>query len=392
MYFYHKSLYSELYIFKTDSSKLMKKIGILFGQEGAFPQALVDRINEKNEKNVQAELVKVDKVMLGSATDYAVIIDRISHHVPFYKAYLKNAALNGTAVINNPFATSSEDNFLASSLAKRLGISVPKTVLLPSNQHPNNTNAESFSNLVYPMDWGGIFDYVGFPAGMKPIFGSNERTFSSFENQDDFFHAHNQTGQDVMMLIEDIRPQEFYRCYCIGGKETRIMQYDPNNTYQQTEPQEGVSKKLLNSMKDYAIQLCSTLGYDINAVHFAVKDGKIYALDISNPVPKADPETIGQEVYEWLVDTTATFAVKKAKTHKDNADNLTWGTFMKNSTQGQAIPDQSAKEEAASPAKATKATTKSRGAAAKEANTTEGPTEKRKPQKEAAKKGAVKAS
>jgi hypothetical protein len=28
----------------------MKKIGILFGQENSFPQAFVDRINEKAEK------------------------------------------------------------------------------------------------------------------------------------------------------------------------------------------------------------------------------------------------------------------------------------------------------------------------------------------------------
>jgi glutathione synthase/RimK-type ligase-like ATP-grasp enzyme len=364
----------------------MKKIGILFGQEGAFPQALVDRINERNEKNVQAELVKVDKVMQGSAPDYAVIIDRISHHVPFYKAYLKTAALNGTAVANNPFATSADDNFFVTSLAKRLGIPVPKSVLLPSNQRPNNTNAESFSNLVYPMDWEGIFNYVGFPAAMKPLTGSNERNFSRFENQDDFFRAHNETGQEVMMIVEDIMPQEFYRCYCIGGKETRIMQYDPSNPYQQTDAQEGLSKKLMNTMKDCAIQLCTTLGYDINTVHFAVKDGKVYALDICNPVPKADPETIGQEAFEWMLDATATFAIKKAKAHKDSADNLTWGTFMKNSTQGQAIAEQSPKEETGT-AKATKTSTKSRGAATKD--TTEGPTDKRKAQKEPVKKGTA---
>lgn len=375
----------------------MKKIGILFGQEGTFPQALVDRINERNEKNIQAELVKVDKVMLGEATDYAVIIDRISHHVPFYKAYLRNAALNGAAIINNPFATSAEDNFFVSAVADRLGIPVPKAVLLPSNQLPQGTNAETFGNLTYPLDWQGIFEHVGFPAAMKPLTGSNERNFATFENQDEFFRAHNETGQQVMLIVEDLRPQEFYRCYCIGGKEVRMMQYDPNNPNQPIETQEGANKKIMNTMKDYATKLCTTLGYDINVVHFAVADGTVYALDICNPVPKADPEMIGQETFEWLLETTAAMAIKKAKAHKDNADNLTWGAYLKNSTQGQVMVEAAPKAakaskepKAAKEPKATKepkTTAKSREATRNASE--EGTTRKKKAQKEPAKKGTA---
>ncbi|MFY7788481.1 MAG: hypothetical protein ACOVQA_11485, partial [Thermoflexibacteraceae bacterium] len=87
----------------------MKKIGILFGQENTFPKAFVDRVNEKKESGIVAEFVKIDQLEQGVATDYAVIIDRISQDVPFYRAYLKNAALNGTAVINNPFWWSADE-------------------------------------------------------------------------------------------------------------------------------------------------------------------------------------------------------------------------------------------------------------------------------------------
>jgi glutathione synthase/RimK-type ligase-like ATP-grasp enzyme len=81
----------------------MKKIGILFGQETTFPPAFIERVNLKNVKGITAEFVKIDKVVQGDASGYDVIIDRISQDVPFYRAYLKNAALSGTAVINNPF-------------------------------------------------------------------------------------------------------------------------------------------------------------------------------------------------------------------------------------------------------------------------------------------------
>lgn len=78
------------------NAKRMKKIGILHGKENSFPEAVVERINSKNVKGVHAERALVEELMQGEPTPYAVIFDRISQDVPFYRAYLKNAALNGT--------------------------------------------------------------------------------------------------------------------------------------------------------------------------------------------------------------------------------------------------------------------------------------------------------
>src|SRR6186713_3653350 len=135
----------------------MKKIGILFGMEDTFPYAFIERVNSKNEKGIIAEAVTIDKVVQNKGGEYAVIIDRISQDVPFYRAYLKNAALNGTAVVNNPFWWSADEKFFNNALATKIGVAVPKTVLLPSNQPPPDTNDKSFRNLKYPLDWDGIF-------------------------------------------------------------------------------------------------------------------------------------------------------------------------------------------------------------------------------------------
>ena len=69
----------------------MKKIGILYGKERSFPMAFIERINSKNIEGIVAEPVRIDKVVQGEPTEYAVIVDRISQDVPFYRAYLKNA-------------------------------------------------------------------------------------------------------------------------------------------------------------------------------------------------------------------------------------------------------------------------------------------------------------
>jgi len=168
----------------------MKKIGILYGQERSFPTAFVERINSKGIDGISAEPVRIDKVMQGEPSEYAVIVDRISQDVPFYRAYLKNAALNGTAVINNPFWWSADEKFFNNCLATKIGVPVPKTVILPSRNLPPDTTDLSFSNLAYPLDWNGIFSYTGFPAYMKPFAGGGWKNVYKLESMDDFFEKH----------------------------------------------------------------------------------------------------------------------------------------------------------------------------------------------------------
>src|SRR6186713_1160611 len=165
----------------------MKKIGILHGMERSFPEAFVERVNKMGLKDIKAAPVLVDMVQQGAPSEYAVIIDRISQDVPFYRAFLKNAAISGAAVINNPFWWSADEKFFNNALATKINVPVPKTVILPSRDLPDDTSEESFSNLAYPLDWKSIFDYVGFPAYMKPFAGGGWKHVFKLENMDDFF-------------------------------------------------------------------------------------------------------------------------------------------------------------------------------------------------------------
>ena len=194
----------------------MKKIGILYGKERSFPMSFVERVNSKNVDGVVAEPVRIDKVMQGASDEYAVIIDRISQDVPFYRAYLKNAAICGAAVINNPFWWSADEKFFNNALAVKIGVPVPKTVILPSRELPTDTTDESFNNLAYPLDWEGIFQYVGFPAYMKPFAGGGWKNVYKLRSLEEFFQKHNETGQLVMLLQEEIVFEEYYRCSCDG--------------------------------------------------------------------------------------------------------------------------------------------------------------------------------
>jgi glutathione synthase/RimK-type ligase-like ATP-grasp enzyme len=307
----------------------MKKIGVLFGKERSFPEALVAGINAKKIPGIIAEPVKIDKVVQGEATPYAVILDRISQDVPFYRAYLKNAALTGTIVINNPFWQSADEKFFNNCLATTIDVPVPKTVIIPSFSLPDDTAEQSFTNLTYPLDWDAIFKYIGFPAYMKPFAGGGWKNVYQCKDANDFFEKHAETGQLVMLLQEEIIFEAYYRCYCIGRKHVRIMPYEPRNPHHlRYQSNFSPSKALYNRMHQIVLNINEYLGYDFNTVELAVRDGIPYAIDFCNPAPDADLKSVGQENFDWVVEHASLYAIEKAQTQQTHKANIIWGKFV----------------------------------------------------------------
>src|SRR6266481_2598724 len=312
---------------KEDS---MTKIGVLYGMEESFPPALVDHINAMGVNGVTAEHLKVGGVRMAVPSGYDVIIDRISHDIPFYRSYLKNAALSGTIVINNPFWWSADDKFFNYGLASKLGVAIPPTVILPHHKHPEGTTDLSMRNLIYPLNWEEIFDYVGFPAFLKPYSGGGWKHVYKIHSPEEFFHCYNQTGDLCMTLQHGVEFKEYFRCYVVGQQKVHIMHYDPKAPHHERyrrNPAPTDPKLLARVVKD-AQTLCRALGYDLNTVEFAVEDGLPYAIDFLNPAPDADINSVGRENFEWIVDAVAEMTVKKALSDENQVKELRWASFL----------------------------------------------------------------
>jgi glutathione synthase/RimK-type ligase-like ATP-grasp enzyme len=301
----------------------MRKIGILFGVENSFPSALVEQINARdqarNPSGIQAEFVLTGAVEPNQAPHYAVIIDRISHDVPFYRAFLKHAALHGTIVINNPFWASADDKFFNYGLAQRLGVAVPPTVLLPHKELPNETSDKSMRNLEFPLDWDAVFAATGEHGFLKPIDGKGWRDVHEVHSRDEFFRAFDQSRDLCMMFQKAIEYNEYFRCFVVGQKKVRIMPYDPRRPHTErylkdvARPRTLHARLLWRRMEEDATKLCRALGYDMNTVEFAVKDGTPYAIDFMNPVPDADVHSVGEANFAWIVDKVAELAINRAR-------------------------------------------------------------------------------
>ncbi len=247
----------------------MRKIGILFGVENSFPSALVEQINARNPAGIEAEFVLTGAVALNQAPHYAVILDRISHDVPFYRAFLKHAALNGTVVINNPFWASADDKFFNYALARSLGVAVPPTVLLPHKELPNGTSEKSMRNLEFPLDWNAVFAAIGEHGFLKPVDGKGWRDVHEVRGRDEFFRAFDQSRDLCMVFQKAIEFTEYFRCFVVGQKKVRIMAYDPRRPHaerylNEPRPRTLHARLLYRKMEEDAIKLCRALGYDLN--------------------------------------------------------------------------------------------------------------------------------
>ena len=306
-----------------------KRIGILFGMEDTFPWALINEINSRAAKageEIEAGAVQIGHVEQEQSFPDAVILDRISHEVLFYRTYLKCAAARGTQVINNPFWWSADDKFFDNIVALAAGVAVPKTVLLPHKQHPPNTTSTSFRNLKF-VDWEGVFAYLGFPIFLKPAYGGGWKDVYKCDDREAFFSAYDQTRDLAMMAQEAIDFTDYYRCYVVGRSRVHIMGYDPKQPHHlryEAAARTPIPAAMRERVTRDSLALCDALGYDLNTCEFAVRDGVPYAIDFMNCAPDADVHSVGAANFDWIVGAMADFLMERARSPRSFEATGSW--------------------------------------------------------------------
>lgn len=292
----------------------MKKVGLLCGREYAFPPAFLARVNEVGKKDgVAAEFVKLGGTKMNEPPGYDVIVDRISHEVEYYRGYLKHAVLQGTYVINNPFWWTADDKYFNYSVMAKLGIAIPKTVLLPQKGYPSNVdiNAESLHNLKYPIDWDGLLDYVGRPAILKPFSGGGWKHVYKVNNKEELWAAYDQTSPVCMTLQEFIDFDKYVRCFTFGKLDIVPVHYDPKERKYLVE-HDYLPANLTHRVVKDAQTINQALGYEMNTIEFAVKDGVPYAIDFLNPAPDFERDRITDYYFEMVLDKMSRLVIERA--------------------------------------------------------------------------------
>ena len=287
------------------------KIGLLVGREWSFPPAFIEEVNGRDQ-GVTAEYLKVGAPRMDEVVPYAVIIDRISHEVPFYRSYLKHAVLQGARVVNNPFMWSADDKYYGASLATKLGVPSPKTVVLPHREYaPGIVHDESLRNLIYPLDWQGLVEYVGLPCVLKNAHGGRRRDVQVCQTLAELVARYNESGRQTMIVQEYVEWENFVRCICLGQTEVLPMQYDPRQRRYVLDEGE-LDAELEDRVVDTTLTLMRGLGYDMCSLEFAIHDGVPYAVDFMNPAPDMDINSLTPRYFDWAVRHMADMAIRLA--------------------------------------------------------------------------------
>jgi hypothetical protein len=306
-----------------------RRVGLLVGQERSFPDALIAEINTR-DSGVAAEYVKIGHTSLDDPTRYCVIVDRISHEVTYYQTVLKRAALNGVSIVNNPFWRIADDKFFGTCLAEKLGIAVPRTVALPNKEYPEGIVTESLSNLIYPIDWEAAIAYTGLPAYLKPHWGGGWRAVHRVESLEELLRAYDDSSQYCMILQESIEWNQYVRCLCIGQSEILAVPWDPRKShFERYVAAAGVrlDHDLEQLLVSQARLLNEALGYDMNTVEFAIRDGVPYAIDFMNSAPDFDITSLGENYFTWVVQAMADLVIARA-THAPPAPHYRWDELL----------------------------------------------------------------
>jgi len=304
----------------------MMKVGLLCGREFSFPPAFIERVNQVGKKDgVSAEMVKLGGTRMGEPSPYRVIVDRISHEVEYYRGYLKHAVLHGTYVINNPFWWTADDKYFNYSVMSRLGVAIPKTVLLPQKGYPADVEltSESLRNLDYPVDWEGLLDYVGRPAILKPFSGGGWKHVYKVNDAAELIAAYDKTAPYCMTLQEFVHFDKYVRCFTFGKTDIIPVQYDPHERKYIVNHEYLPSELGARVVKD-ARTINQALGYEMNTIEFAIQDGVPYAIDFLNPAPDFERDRITQHYFDLVLDKMSRLVIDRAL-HGDV--NTTWPTW-----------------------------------------------------------------
>ena len=306
---------------------MIAKVGLMVGREWSFPPAFIEEVNRR-DADVVAEFVKLGGTRMDEPREYEVIIDRISHEVPYYRTYLKQAVLQGTTVVNNPFMWTADDKHFEAALATKLGVASPKTLVLPNKDYvPGIVHNESLRNLKYPLDWNAIVEYIGMPCILKDAHGGGWRDVFVCRTMDELIDHYNGSGLLTMIVQEFIEWDQYIRCLCLGQTEVLPMKYDPRERRYHVE-HDHLDAALGERVVTDSLKLCRALGYDMNTVEWAVRDGVPYAIDFMNCAPDMDINSLTPHYFDWTVQHMADMAIRLAHEPQPQRRDLKWDTMF----------------------------------------------------------------
>jgi hypothetical protein len=287
-------------------------VGVLESRSDRFINDVIYRLGD-----IPAEFVSVAAERVPIRRQYRVLVDRLSFRYPFLREMVKSLALSGTYVINNPFAASATNKLVEIQVGSRLGLTFPKTIILPDR--PATEETDGLVTQPYLVE---VAEELGFPCVLKPFDGyawEDVHIVNSPVELLDIYHTI--SPRRIMLAQQLIRYKDYFRVFCFDKRDVLFIKWIPKplamGHYLHCDPNSiGDAKERLTTL---TIRLNQALDLDVNAVEWCVDEqGQWWVIDAFNEVPDVVQEALPPEYYSWIVDKFAACIRDKLNPDKRN--------------------------------------------------------------------------
>jgi hypothetical protein len=278
----------------TDTRHL---IGLLLGTEEDWPTAfetLIRRLGPitdgaGTEHAIVTERVTIEPFDLRDRPRHDLVIDRLAYWYYHPREWLKKVALmDDVYLLNSPFTFQSMEKHAAYCAMIRLGLKVPRTVLVPFKNPPENPRyASTAAKYNRPFDLPSIAQDIGYPLFMKPYDGGQWIGVSRIRDGHELQQAYDASGARLMHLQESIEDYDVFARSLSIGPETMVMHFRPDlpmhdryavdHDFLSPEIGEEVVTigRLVNAFFRWEFNSCETL----------VRGADVYPIDYANASP-----------------------------------------------------------------------------------------------------------
>lgn len=292
------------------------KIGLLESRLDPFINDLMEKLS-----GLPVDFISFSGQLAPLKSDYRVIVDRLSFHHPFLQEMLKNLSLDGSYVINNPFSVAATNKLVEIKICSNLGISFPKTVVLP-----DVTAQENLGEIIDDLDWQKTIQEVGLPCIIKPYNGSGWEHVYRVNSEEELKDAYEKVKHRHVVLVQEvIQFQDYFRVFCIGKKNVLFIKWIPRplglGQYLLFDSESlGANRDIITRQ---TIELNKCLDLDINAVEWCITpEGKACLIEAYNEVPDIDRRSLPLPYYDWIVEKFAGLVLEKFDSTERNKTNL----------------------------------------------------------------------
>lgn len=314
-------------------------IGLSLGADLEWPvffEDIIARLNPRIPKGddtvtFRVERVTIEPFYLRQPVRYAVLLDRLTHWYHTSREWIKKAVVHDDLyVFNNPFSVQSMEKHTSYAAMMRLGLPIPRTVLLPPREYESQPDLQvTLEQYARLFDLGEVAKEIGYPLFMKPFDGGAWRGVSRIENEEQLRKAYDQSGRSIMHLQEAVEPFDLFVRALAVGPQVNIIRYDP------TAPMHDrykVDFNFVNAdewqlLSDMVLTINSFFNWDFNSCETLRKEGQFYAIDFANACPDSQVTSLHYHL-PWLVKAKIRWALFIAATRRPMRHNADWVPYF----------------------------------------------------------------